>query len=427
MLDSAKRQRSRLIGPFAAALLSLCAAHPAGAAAPSAGEVIAHYADLAQAAYGDSLVAGRSLQTAVDAFLQHPDNATLALARTAWKVSRVPYMQTEGFRFANSVVDEVEPRLNAWPIDEGLIDYVAPSYGDSSDSNPYYALNIIARPTVTVGGKEIDARVIDKPLLRRLQQAEGVETNVATGYHAVEFLLWGQDLHGTGPGAGERPASDYDLAHCSHGNCDRRAAYLRAAASLLVDDLAELSADWAPGGKARAELMGKGEAGGLSEILTGVGSLGFGEMAGERMKLGLMLHDPEEEQDCFSDNTQNSHAYDEAGIAGIWRGRYVAIDGKVTDGPSLRDLTAAKDPAVAARLDQAIDAATAKISLIKTTADSGKMAYDQMLAPGNAEGAALINDAMQALVAQTRAVEGVATTLQTPVATNRTDHPAKIR
>ena len=73
-----------------------------------------------------------------------------------------------------------------------------------------------------------------------LHEADGVESNVATGYHAIEFLLWGQDLNGHGDGAGNRPASDFATgAACTGGNCDRRGAYLRAATELLVSHL-----DW---------------------------------------------------------------------------------------------------------------------------------------------------------------------------------------
>ena len=333
--------------------------------------------------------------------------AKLAAARAAWKAARVPYSQSEGFRFGNAVVDEWEPRVNSWPLDEGLIDYVATSYGKTSDENPLYTLNVIAHPQIRVGAKMIDASKIDENLLRQLEEAEGVKTNVATGYHAIEFLLWGQDLHGTGPGAGERPASDYDLKHCTHGNCDRRAAYLKAATDLLVDDLAEMAADWASGGKARVALAAKGPAGGLATILIGIGSLSYGELAGERMKLGLILHDPEEEQDCFSDNTHNSHYYDQLGMIEIWRGAYARTDGRKITGASLRDYTMAKNPAAIKRLDDAMDAALAKLKIIKDTADSGRMAYDQMIGNGNLAGNKMVQDATDALVAQTRATEGV--------------------
>jgi putative iron-regulated protein len=402
-----------------AALLAL--ASGAQAAADPAASVVAHYADLAQAIYGDSLSAARDLQKAVNAFLAHPNAQTLSEARKAWKSARIPYLQSEGFRFANSVVDGWEPKVNAWPLDEGLIDYVAPAYGTQSDQNPLYALNVIANARLRVGAKIVDASVIDAALLRQLQEAEGVQTNVSTGFHAIEFLLWGQSLDGANGGAGARPASDYDGAACTHGNCMRRAAYLKSASDLLVADLVEMADDWRPGGEARAELLAKGPDGGLAEILTGLGSLTFGEMAGERMKLGLMLHDPEEQQDCFSNNTHNSHYYDEIGIGELWRGRYVRTDGAVLEGPSLRDYTAGVDAKAAQRLDDRLADALDRIDRIRTAAESGRMAYSQMIAAGNVEGNTMLQDAMDALVAQTRAIEGVAATLRLQVASNRSD------
>jgi putative iron-regulated protein len=389
---------------------------------PPAQAVAVHYADLAVAIYGDSALSGRELQKAVDTFLQHPTEPNLSAARVAWKAARVPYLQSEGFRFANSVVDAWEPRVNAWPLDEGLIDYVAPSYGKQSDQNPLYMLNIVANTKLRVGAKMVDATTIDGALLRQLQQAEGVQTNVSTGYHAIEFLLWGQDLKGLSGGTGERPASDYNVSACTHGNCARRATYLKAASDLLVADLEEMTEDWRAGGKARAELLAKGNDGALAEILTGLGSLTFGEMAGERMKLGLMLHDPEEQQDCFSNNTHNSHYYDEVGIAGLWRGRYVRLDRSAVEGPSMRDYLTNADPAAAQRLDTAIDTARGAITAMRDAAESKRMAYSQMIASGNAEGNALVQSAMDALVAQTRAIEGVAAALHLTVASNKSDH-----
>src|SRR5215471_18238210 len=294
------------------------AASGASAAAPTAEQVLASYADIAYAGYGDARITAEKLLEAVNALTAHPTTDTLLAARKAWLAARPPYMQTEGFRFGNPIVDDWEGKVNSWPLDEGLIDYVAPGYGESSDENPYFRANVIANPDLKIAGKEIDATTITPQLLsEQLQQAGEVEANVATGYHAIEFLLWGQDLHGTGPGAGERPATDYDVARCTHGNCDRRAAYLTVATQLLISDLKEMEADWQPDGPARKQLLAGGTDQGLTKILTGLGSLSYGELAGERMKLGLMLHDPEEEHDCFSDNTHNSHYYDEVGMMNI--------------------------------------------------------------------------------------------------------------
>jgi putative iron-regulated protein len=419
-----------LLGLLLIATATLTAAQAAPARAPTAAAVLTTYGDIAHAMYEDTLTTAKALQVAVTAFLADPTAAKLNAARTAWKAARVPYSQTEGYRFGNAIVDEWEAKVNAWPLDEGLIDYVDASYGKASDENPLYTLNVIANKQIRIGARAVNASVIDANLLRQLQEAQGVQANVATGYHAIEFLLWGQDLHGTGPGAGERPASDYDLKACTHANCDRRAAYLKVAAQLLVEDLTEMTANWAKGGKARAELAAKGPDGGLATILTGVGSLSYGELAGERMKLGLILHDPEEEQDCFSDNTHNEHYYDEFGMTEIWRARYTRVDGSIVEGASLRDYVMAKNADAAKRMDDRMNEALAKVKAIKEMGDSGRMAYDQMIGSNNPEGNKLVQDAIDALIAQTRADEGVVAALSLKISlegSDSLDHPSAVR
>ena len=95
---------------------------------------------------------------------------------------------------------------------------------------------------------------------------------------------------------------------------------------------------------------------GLTAILTGLGSLSYGELAGERMKLGLMIHDPEEEHDCFSDNTFASHYFDALGIRNVYVGRYRRVDGSVVQGPSVSDLIKAKSPEVDTEVRAKLDA-----------------------------------------------------------------------
>jgi putative iron-regulated protein len=367
--------------------------------------VLETYADIAAAGYADSLAAARALQTAVAALIADPSEATLAAARTAWIAARVPYQQTEVYRFGNPIVDDWEGKVNAWPLDEGLIDYVDAAYGGPTDANALAALNVIANPQITIAGQAIDASRITPALIAdTLNEADGIETNVARGYHAIEFLLWGQDLNGTGPGAGARPHTDYVQGDgCTGGNCDRRADYLAAATGLLVGDLEYMAAQWAEGGAARAAVTADAGAG-LVAMLTGMGSLSYGEQAGERMRLGLMLNDPEEEHDCFSDNTHNSHYYDGLGVQNVYLGRYVRPDGSVIEGPSLSDLVAAADPALDAEMRARLDATMAALGAIRAAAEAG-FAYDMMLEPGNAEGEALIMAGVGALIEQTRSIE----------------------
>jgi putative iron-regulated protein len=380
---------------------------PAAAAAEPAtvAGVIKNYADIAEAGYSDALAAAKKLQKAVDALIAKPSDETLKAARQAWIDSRPTYMQTEAFRFGNKIVDDWEGKVNSWPLDEGLIDYVAGAYGTESAENELYTANVIANTSIKIAGKTVDTSKITAELLSNtLQEAGGVEANVATGYHAIEFLLWGQDLNGTGPGAGNRPATDYDTKNCTGGHCERRAQYLKAATGLLVDDLAWMVKQWGAKGDARTALAKDGGKAGLTAIMTGLGSLSYGELAGERMKLGLLIHDPEEEHDCFSDNTYNSHYYDALGIRNVYLGSYTRPDGSKISGPSVSELVKAKsaetDSAVRAALDKTVERMTVLVERGKT-----KEAYDQMIGQGNDEGNAVVQAAIDGLIGQAKEFE----------------------
>lgn len=395
--------------------LSLFAAIPLAAPAIGAEKVDAAavtktYADIAEAIFTDSLSTAQALKASVHALVDHPSEATLAAAKAAWVSARAPYQQSEAYRFGNAIVDDWEGKVNAWPLDEGLIDYVDGSYGDSSDENTLYTVNVVANKTLTVSGKKIDASNITPAFLAEtLHEAEEVEANVATGYHAIEFLLWGQDLNGTGAGAGNRPYTDFDPKNCTGGNCDRRIAYLQAAVDLLIADLTEMQANWQAGGEARTSVTSD-PAKGIVAMLTGMGSLSYGELAGERMKLGLLLKDPEEEHDCFSDNTHNSHYFDQIGIRNVYTGHYKRPDGSIVSGASLADLVKAKDTGLNSELSAKLDATVQAMAVMKARAESIE-AYDQMIGENNEAGNAVVQAAIDGLIAQTRVIERVVTTL----------------
>lgn len=390
-----------------APLLALAVVSPSLAddSAADARAVISTYADIAHASYEDSAITAQTLDAAIDALIASPNMQTLATAKSAWLAARVPYQQTEAYRFGNAIVDDWEGRVNAWPLDEGLIDYVEASYGTESDENPLYSVNIVANASLSVGGETIDAANLTPDLLQSLHEAGDVESNVTTGYHAIEFLLWGQDLNGTSSGSGARPHTDFDADNCTGGNCARRAAYLKAASELLIRDLEEMVANWAEGGSARAGLMSGSREGGLATILAGMGSLSYGELAGERMKLGLLLHDPEEEHDCFSDNTHNSHFYDSLGIQNVYLGRYIRIDGSIITGASLSDLVSAADADVDAALRDKLDATMVAMTAMRRRAENIET-YDQMIGAGNDTGNGIVQAAIDALLDQTEAIEG---------------------
>ncbi|MGB0958019.1 MAG: imelysin family protein [Litorivicinus sp.] len=336
--------------------------------------MLSHVADLGLAIYQDSLSSAQALAAANRALVASPSVETLTAARQAWVNSRTAYQQSEAFRFGNPVVDAFEGQVNAWPLDEGLIDYVAEDAAFEVSENGYALANVIANPQLTLGSEVLDFSTITADSLGQLHEAGGNEANVAQGYHAIEFLLWGQDLNGLEAGAGDRPWTDYSTTHCTNGNCARRGDYLTAASDLMVRDLEGIVAAFELGGAGRQAVMD----GGVESLLTGLGSLTYGELAGQRTQLGYLLQDPEEEHDCFSDNTHFSHFYDVQGIRNLWTGGYRRLDGTLISGPGLMSWLQGQSDALAAQVQASLDEASIAASELVRVAVH-EMAYDQML------------------------------------------------
>jgi len=370
-------------------------------------DVVKNYADIAFAAFSDSSTTAIALHDAIDVFVGTPTEANLTLAKQAWLAARVPYGQVEAYRFGNSNVDDWEGRTNSWPLDEGLIDYVDTSYS-STIGNAFGLENVIA----DIGTYP----TIDATLLRdTLHEAASEEANVATGYHSIEFLLWGQDLNASPGDSGQRRATDFNTNACTNGNCDRRSTYLQVAADVLVADLQEMVDDWdeSQTGNYREALLAEDADVGLRRMLRGMGEMSLGELASERMLVGLAAHDQEEEHSCFSDNTHVDVVENARGVRNVYTGQYTRIDGSVVSGPSLSDLVAESDVDLDTNLNNALDASMDAVNAIadKVTDATAPEKYDQQIGAGNTEGNARVKAAVDALVAQTPFIEQAAAAL----------------
>lgn len=313
--------------------------------------VVENYAKIVYQNYKDALDDAAELETAISAFTTTPTQANFDAAKTKWKEARESYGTTEAFRFANGPIDNEdydapEGLINAWPLDEAYIDYV-------NDSNsPDYQGGIINRPA--------DYPSITKTLLVELNEGED-EKSISTGYHAIEFLLWGQDL--TAPAAnlpGQRAYTDYTTAT----NADRRKAYLNAAADLLTDHLSYLVDQWKEGGAYRATFLALPVDTALQNIYLGIVTLAASELPVERMSVALENGDQEDEHSCFSDNTHRDIALNLKGIVNVYKGEYGNISG-----PSLEDLVKKANRDQYNSIDDAIDAAEDDVAAIRTPFD----------------------------------------------------------
>lgn len=353
------------------------------------GQVLDTNADIAYAAYTDSVNTAKDLKAALETFRKNPTEANLIAAKKAWLVAREPYGQTEVYRFRLSPIDSTdyssedgpEGDINAWPLGEALIDYVSINGADFNAEQTAVEGNSVG---INGGGAVNDNHAVSNPddniigntsiiinddLLAKTASNEAAdERDVIAGYHAIEFLLWGQDLNDSGngtdgtdrddavktgdfaSGGGQRPLSDfvpgytdgaslvraaelvsnvdasYDSTQLSH----RRHKFLEVAVDKLIADLESVRDAWADGASYRTafttvetESQAKQK---LAEILTGMGTLSFGELAGERMQIAFTANSQEDEHSCFSDNTHRDVWLNAEGVSNSYYGTYAGYD-----------------------------------------------------------------------------------------------------
>ncbi len=312
--------------------------------AEQAEPVAAHYADGVHASYEASIASATELQQALVAFTEDPTEATLQAAKDQWLAARDDYGPTEAFRFYDGPIDNPddgpEGQINAWPMDEAYVDYV------EGDENAGIINDVDGVP-------EITAEVIVSA------NEEGGETNISTGWHAIEFLLWGQDLNDSGPGS--RPVTDYTTSPVA----ERRATYLNLLADQLVADLSSVAEQWAPEGEYRQEFLADPvEA--VAHMFRGIGALTVGELAGERIAVALETADQEDEHSCFSDNTNADVHANALGVQWVYLGTYPAIEA----GPGLDTLVEGVDVDLNTELTEQIAATVALTESYTETFDS---------------------------------------------------------
>lgn len=347
------------------------AAGEAADAATLKRSVVLQHAKIIHANYSDCAAEARKLQAAVRDFLAAPDEPKLEAARNAWKAARRPYLQSEAYRYYSGPIDNPdgpELLLNSWPLDESFIE--APP----GSVEPGIIGNAKRYPHITPS------------LLVKLNQQDG-EKNIACGWHAVEFLLWGQDRSAARPGA--RPVTDYTIER----DARRRGDYLKACVDLIVQQLDGLVSDWAPEDPQnyRANYRAVFEEGvdySVERIISALIFLSENELAGARLQVAWDTKDQENEHSCFSDNTWEDNVMDATALQNVWRGVYVRPDGTKLDGQGLRDICRLVQPDAEEKINALIEANVAKARAIPQPFDQAILGEDD--GPGRKAVMALI-------------------------------------
>jgi putative iron-regulated protein len=347
----------------------------------NAADAISTYAEIVYASYRDSLASARGLDDAAGALVSTPSAGTLDAAQDAWRAAREPYLQTEVYRFYGGPIDAEgsgpEGLINAWPLDESHIDYVE---GDLE-------AGIINDPQIAISTTSLVSANLNPG-----------ETDVATGYHAIEFLLWGQDFNPDG--AGQRPFGDYMPGTTpAQANAERRGQYLTTASEMLIGHLEQLTAEWEPdASNYRGTLEASAPADALSNILSGMIILSGFELASERLSAALDAQDQEEEHSCFSDNTHRDMVQDIRGLANVWTGSYAPLTGAPLSGTGIQDVIAAGDADLAAEITRQLGESLRLAEALQTP-------FDREIAPDNAAGNARVNALIESLFDQTELLE----------------------
>jgi putative iron-regulated protein len=315
--------------------------------------VVDNYANIVLASYEDCYGASLVMQQKIKEFVEAPSETRLQAAKDAWLFLRLIYGQTEAYRFYAGPIDNdngPEGLLNAWPIDENYIDYVT---GNAESG-------IINRPDLYP--------TITALLLESLNE-DGSETNISTGFHAIEFLLWGQDFSTDGPGS--RPYTDYVTdGSGTASNQARRAQYLSICADMIVSQLDNLVDQWQPSATYRTSFENSASLNtSLGNMISAISILSKGELAGERMTVALETKSQEDEHSCFSDNTHNDIKMNFRGIKNVYLGKYVRADGRIIEGKGFHDLVNSINSTGAAEILAALNDADAKVVLVDSPFD----------------------------------------------------------
>ncbi|MFX4232035.1 imelysin family protein [Aliarcobacter butzleri] len=373
--------------------------------------ILEAYANIALDNYTNALKDAKNLKVAIDKFAKAPTQENFDAAKKAWLDSRESYGSTEIFRLSNGPIDAeegwiadaygaLEGQINAWPLDENMIDYTVDAEGKLTSGN---IIDTVGK--FNPGGedsKEVDVTKITVDALTDLNE-NGGEANVSTGYHAIEFLLWGQDQDYAnfmddnvtkGPmTAGQRPLTDFT----TDKNSQRRLAYLKASSEKLVKDLETVTSAWKKEVKGnqglyQAALLGKlkgkdkdkniDQKEALKQIIAGMGVFIKSELANERIAVAVLTPSEEDEHSCFSDNTHRDLVKNYEGFKNVLTATY---NGKKY-GKSLFD---AVDKETKERIEKLMSSIEEKIESVDRIAKT-EAHFDYQIRPDHEQSKVLI-------------------------------------
>lgn len=260
------------------------------------------------------------LDAAASALAADPSDENLRAARDAWVATRLPWEQSEAFLFGPVEAQGYDPAIDTWPLNRTDLQAVL----DSDDEfSPAY--------------------------VQALPQTQ-------KGFHAVEFLLFGE--------GGRKTAADLT---------DRELEYLTAMTADMASITSSLETSWTdgeggqppfhdtftsagdPSNTVYPSLSAAGQ-----EMVNGMSSI-CDEVANGKIAEPFDSRDPNKEESQFSENSLDDFQNNIRSVQNAYLGAVPAAD---TSGASLSAWVAARDPDLDQELQQKIAGAIAAIGAI---------------------------------------------------------------
>jgi uncharacterized iron-regulated protein len=275
--------------------------------------------------YVDIQAKATLLNTSVTTFLTTPTDTNLLLARTAWKNTRQPWEQAEGFLFGPVEDEDYDPTMDSWPLNRVDVD------------------------ALINGGTTISLSSVD------------ALDGFSKGFHGIEYIIFG-------PG-GTRKAADITA---------RQKDYLKYTSQSLVNTTTALVNSWAPAGgdyATKITTAGKGSTAFTTRkdlFLAMVGAMAgiCDEVGTGKMQEPYAAKDSTLDESSYSHNTTADFTNNIQGIVNVYTAKYNGISGTT----SLSTLVASKNAALDAKIKTQVQTALSAMALITPTFE--KAIYD---------------------------------------------------
>lgn len=235
--------------------------------------------------YNDMYAKATALSDAVTALVSSSTDENLAKAQDAWKAMRVTWEQSEAWLFGPVEADDIDPRIDTWPVDFNALDAQLASSNEFTES---YIDNL----------------------------PEDLK-----GFHPIEYLLWGKE--------GNKTAANFK---------PREKQYLSALTNNLKKLSESVKNSWTSGYNNTFKSAGAAgnteyatQLSAFEDLVNGMAGI-CDEVANSKMHDPFQSGDASQEESPFAKNSITDFTNNITGILKMYQGQFTS------DGKGIEDL-----------------------------------------------------------------------------------------